>query len=73
MSKSPASVQIFTAGGLIPQGGIVIGLALVVRHNPLFSSMSDIIMNVIIGATIVHEVVGPIISKFSLTKAGEIN
>ena len=72
ISKSSASVQKFTAGGLIPQGGIVIGLALVIRHNPSFSSMSDIILNVIIGATIIHEVIGPIISKFSLKKAGEI-
>lgn len=73
VSKSPVSVQKFTGGGLIPQGGIVIGLALVIRQNPSFASMSDIILNVIIGATIIHEVFGPIISKFSLKKAGEIS
>ena len=73
LSKSPVNIQRFTAGGLIPQGGIVIGLALVVRHDASLSSMSDIILNVIIGATIVHEIIGPIISKLSLKKAGEIN
>jgi hypothetical protein len=29
-------------------------------------------LNVIIGATIIHEIIGPIISKFALEKAGEI-
>ena len=72
ISKSSLSVQKFTAGGLIPQGGIVIGLVLVVKQNPAFNSISDIILNVIIGATIIHEILGPVISKFALEKAGEI-
>ena len=72
VSKASGPVQKYTAGGLIPQGGIVIGLALVIRHNPSFLSMSDIILNVIIGATIIHEVIGPIMSELSLKKAGEI-
>jgi len=72
ISKSSLSVQKFVAGGLIPQGGIVIGLALVTKQNPVFNSISDIILNVIIGATIIHEILGPVISKFALEKAGEI-
>ena len=72
ISKSSLSVQKYTGGGLIPQGGIVIGLALVIKQNPAFNSISDIILNVIIGATIIHEILGPVISKFALEKAGEI-
>jgi len=72
ISKSSLSIQKFTVGGLIPQGGIVIGLALVIKQNPAFDSISDIILNVIIGATIIHEIIGPVISKFALEKAGEI-
>jgi Kef-type K+ transport system membrane component KefB len=73
LSGSSISVRKFTAGGLIPQGGIVIGLALVIRQNPSFHFFSDVILNVIIGATIVHELIGPIISKLALRKAGEIS
>ena len=73
ISKASLSVQKFTVGGLIPQGGIVIGLALVIKQNPAFNSISDIIINVIIGATIIHEILGPVISKFALEKAGEIS
>lgn len=72
ITRSRKSVQKYTAGGLIPQGGIVIGLALVIRQNPSFNAISDIILNVIIGATIIHEIIGPLLSKLALEKAGEI-
>lgn len=73
ITKASSSVQKYAAGGLIPQGGIVIGLALIIKQNPAFNSVSDIILNVVIGATIIHEIIGPVISKFALVKAGEIN
>jgi len=72
LSKASTAVQKYTAGGLFPQGGIVIGLALVIKQNPALSSISDIIINIIIGTTIIHEVLGPLISKYTLQKAGEI-
>jgi len=58
---------------LIPQGGIVIGLALLIRQNSAFSSFSDIVISIVIGATVIHEFVGPIFAKLALMKAGEIN
>ena len=72
LSNASLSVQKYTAGGLIPQGGIVIGLALVIKQNSAFDSIADIVLNVIIGATIIHEIIGPVVSKFALTKAEEI-
>lgn len=73
LSNAPPKVQKYTAGGLIPQGGIVIGLALLINQTPYFKSISDIIMNMIIGATIVHEIIGPVFAKLALRKAGEIS
>lgn len=72
LSKASPAVQKYTAGGLIPQGGIVIGLALVIKQNPELSMMSDIILNIVIGATIIHEIIGPLVSKAALQKAGEL-
>ncbi|BBO88663.1 cation:proton antiporter [Desulfosarcina ovata] len=72
LANASDRVQKYTAGGLIPQGGIVIGLALVIKQNPAFNTVSDVILNVIIGATIIHEIVGPMLSKWALSKAGEI-
>jgi len=72
ISKSPQKVKKYTFGGLIPQGGIVIGLALMVNQNQSFSEFSDIVIGVIIGATIVHELIGPISAKIALSKANEL-
>lgn len=73
ISKSPTIIRKYAAGGLIPQGGIVIGLALLLRQNPAFVTISDTIISVIIGATVIHEIVGPIFAKTALKKAGEIS
>ncbi|MGA1867278.1 MAG: cation:proton antiporter [bacterium] len=72
-SQSSQKVKRYTAGGLIPQGGIVIGLALLIKQNKQFSGIADIILSVIIGATVIHEITGPFLSKMMLKKAGEIN
>ena len=72
IAKSSAKVQKYTAGGLIPQGGIVIGLALLVKQNQGITAIADIILNTIIGATIIHELIGPVCAKLALRKAGEL-
>lgn len=70
--KAPAKVRHYTAGGLLPQGGIVIGLALMVKQTAGFSLIADMIISVVIGATIIHEIIGPVLAKMFLVKAGEI-
>jgi len=72
LAKAPPKVKKYTAGGLIPQGGIVVGLALLIKQNQAFASISDIIISVIIGATVIHELIGPILSKMAIKRAGEI-
>jgi len=72
LSKASSKIKKYVAGGLIPQGGIVIGLALLIQQDSNFSSFSDILLNVVIGATVIHELVGPIFAKVSIAKAGEI-
>jgi CBS domain-containing protein len=72
LAKAPENVRRFTGLGLLPQGGIVIGLALVVKGNPAFADISDSIINIVIGATIIHELLGPVAVKIGLQKAGEI-
>jgi Kef-type K+ transport system membrane component KefB len=66
------SIQKYTAGGLLPQGGIVIGLVLSIYETEPFSDISEIVLTTILGAVVIHELIGPIIAKYSLKKAGEI-
>ena len=72
LAGSSAKVRKYTAYGLIPQGGIVIGLALMIHQNSVFTGIADIIISVIVGATIINEFLGPIFIKKALKKAGEI-
>jgi len=73
LAHAPDEVRHFTAFGLIPQGGIVVGLALLVTHRPAFGGIAQIILATIMGAVIIHELIGPECSKIALMKAGEIS
>ncbi|HMA66555.1 MAG TPA: cation:proton antiporter [Desulfosalsimonadaceae bacterium] len=67
-----ASVRKYGAGGLIAQGGIVIGLALMLQSQPEFSAVAKMLLNAVMGATIVHEIIGPLFARLVLKRAGEI-
>jgi len=73
LSHTTPKIKRYTAGGLIPQGGIVIGLALLLTKNDLFKETATMIMGIVIGAVLIHEIIGPISSRLSLKKAGEID
>ncbi len=67
-----AKVKRYAAGGLIPQGGVVIGLALLLTRQEIFSDSAPLIIGVVIGAALVHEIIGPLTARASLQRAGEI-
>lgn len=70
--NADTSIRKYTAGGLLPQAGIVIGLVLSIYQEEEFKEISEILLTTIMGATIIHELIGPISAKAALTKAGEI-
>jgi Kef-type K+ transport system membrane component KefB len=72
LSGASLPVRRYTFLGLLPQGGIVIGLALIIHRNPDFAPVSSLVMAIVIGATVVHEIIGPVVSRIGLRKAGEI-
>jgi Kef-type K+ transport system membrane component KefB len=54
---------------LIAHAGVAIGLALQVRS--IFPRYADVIATVILGSVLINEVLGPLLTKLSLLKAGE--
>ncbi len=72
LSRASNAVRRYTFLGLLPQGGIVIGLALIMHRNPDFQAVADLVMAIVIGATVIHEIGGPIVARIGLQKAGEI-
>jgi len=71
LGKASRNVRRYAGWGLIPQGGIVIGLALLAQQEPALAPISHILLNVIIGATVIHELIGPLTAKIAIMKSGE--
>ena len=73
IAHSSPKIRKYTASGLIPYGGIVIGLALIMQQEPAFSEIGTLVVNVVVGATIINEFIGPIFIKKALKNSGEIS
>ncbi|MDR0426348.1 MAG: cation:proton antiporter [Clostridiales bacterium] len=76
--KAPPVVQKWLGWGLLPQGGIAIGLSLIVMQElnsvpavaaSLFSG--NMVRLVVLCAVFVSEIFGPILLKYALLKSGE--
>ena len=70
LSKAPATVCKYLGPTLIPQAGVAIGLTLVAQT--VVPEYAPQIRAIVLCATLVYEMVGPAITKITLTKAGEI-
>lgn len=71
LAKAEPVVQKYLGFTLIPQAGVAIGLSLAaLRIMPEYGAT---IRAVVLCATLIYELVGPLITKYTLTKAGEIS
>jgi Kef-type K+ transport system membrane component KefB len=68
VSGAPKDIQNYLGLALFPQAGIAIGLALSLQHEAGFGIMAPIMLNVIIATTMVHELLGPLLTKYALGK-----
>ena len=70
ITKSEPTVQKYLGFTLFPQAGVAIGLATTAAKT--FGELGSVILAIILSATIVYELTGPVITKIALQKAGEI-
>ena len=57
---------------LLPQAGVALGMANKVASPGFGVEGSDLILNITLFAILIYEIIGPFLTKISLTKAGEI-
>lgn len=70
LCHADATVQKYLGPCLLPQAGVAIGLTLVAGDVvPQYAAQ---IRAVVLAGTLVYELIGPAVTKISLTKAGEI-
>ena len=71
MSHTTDTVKKYLGPALVPQAGVAIGLSLIATQVvPAYGAK---IRAIILCATLIYELVGPAIAKWSLDKAGEIS
>lgn len=56
---------------LLPQAGIAIGMALLAAQH--FPEVKDIILPVVLGSTVIFELVGPVVTRWTLMQVGDIS
>jgi len=70
LMKASPNIRKYLGFTLIPQAGVEIGLALLcVQQFPIFGER---VRAVILCATLIYEIIGPLVCKIALQKAGEI-
>ena len=68
--KASVPVQKYLGWALLPQAGVAIGLTVVAQS--VVPHYAETIRAVVLCATLIYELIGPSISKWALTKAGDI-
>ena len=72
IANSPKTVQKYLGFTLIPQAGVAIGLAMT-AETVLPHPYGQNVRTIILAATVVYELIGPVMAKIAIFKAGEAN
>lgn len=70
LSNASPAIQKYLGWGLVPQAGVALGCALVVKAE--LPEVGAFIFSVILATTILYEIFGPLCTKYALAKTGEI-
>lgn len=71
VSNADPIIKKYAGIAQMPQAGVAIGLALILYHHPHFTNIGSLVLNTIIAATAINEIVGPYLLKRALFKAKE--
>ncbi len=71
ITKMESNVRKYLGYSLIPQAGVAIGLSLVATHM-LPEVLGSQVKAIVLASSVIYGLIGPVITKFTLIKAGEI-
>ncbi|MAI77581.1 MAG: hypothetical protein CL917_01425 [Deltaproteobacteria bacterium] len=57
---------------LVPQAGVAVGLVIVIQNDPAFSDIAGLLSAIVLSVVMVNEIIGPLLTRFALSRAGEI-
>ena len=71
LTKQDTSIKKYLGWSLMPQAGVAIGLSLVATHV-LTTDLGSQIKAIILASSVIYGLIGPIVTKYTLQKAGDI-
>ena len=76
VTRCESKIKKYLGFALIPQAGVAIGLATTAytlfNKNPDTALAGSLILAIVLTSTLIYELIGPMVAKFALNKAGEI-
>lgn len=72
VAKSSSGVKKYMGIALIPQAGVAIGLVLSLQERSGFESLAPLLLNIIIATTLIHEIIGPFLTRYALEKSKDV-
>lgn len=71
MVKCDANIKKYLGITLLPQAGVALGMASIVRAE--LGEIGVMVGNIVLFGVLIYELVGPLMTKIALTKAGDIH
>ena len=71
MSGASGMVRNYLGLAMFPQAGVAIGLVVLIGSDPSLSDWSVVITPVILAGVVFSELIGPLMTRYTLVKAGE--
>ena len=72
ISHASLVIKKYLGLALLPKAGVTVGLAMLIKQQHIFSGIENIMINAILVSVVINELIAPPLTKFALTKAGEI-
>ncbi|MDA3786690.1 MAG: cation:proton antiporter [Deltaproteobacteria bacterium] len=70
-ANSPPAVRRYLGYALAPQAGVAIGLIFLISATPGLTELAAVITPVVLTGVVLSELIGPLLARFALVKAGE--
>jgi len=70
LARADRPVRQWMGLALLPQAGVALGMALVAAER--FPHLRQTLITIVVGATVVFEIIGPIATRFVLRRVGEV-
>jgi len=71
LAGATARVRRYLGLALIPQAGVAVGLLFVIKEDPTFASIADLLLAVGITSVLINEIIGPVLTRWALVRSGD--